>query len=322
MADAPKPITIKPITIKPIQTAAPAAPAAAPTATPAPAPSGIRPITINPAGTVGKSLDSGSNTATIRLKPVSASPIPAPSVAGSAPLTSPAAKGKTSRISLDDALSAPPTATATPVAMGKLTSNLTAEAIAASKGQTAKVNLTILDAAENTQHQTIRIKAGGAAAPKPAAPAPAPAAEAKPEEAKPAADESEAPTVKRKSLVLKKGGGAPSISTKPTLKMKAEPAGDKPAGEAPAPAAEGAPAAEAPGTAGGAAFTMAPAKPEKVNPTFPIFAIFTIIALIVLSIMYMSECLGPDRSLTNLSYDLEGPDASWPGKVNTAYRPF
>lgn len=320
MADAPKPITIKPITIKPVQTAAPAAPAAAPAA-PAPAPSGIRPITINPAGTVGKSLASGSNTATIRLKPVSAAPIPTPSVAP-AGLASPAAKGKTSRISLDDALAAPPTATATPVAMGKLTSNLTAEAIAASKGQTAKVNLTILDAAENTQHQTIRIKAGTpAAAPKPLTPPAAPAAAPKPEEAKPAADESEAPTVKRKSLVLKKAGGAaPSVSTKPTLKMKAEGA-DASAPAAAAPAAETAPA-EAPASAGGAAFTMAPAKPEKVNVTFPIFAIFTIIALIVLSIMYMAECLGPDRSLTKYSYDLEGPDASWPGKIETSYRPF
>ena len=229
---------IKPITIKPVVPAASgAAPAAETAAAPAVPSSGIKPISIKPmvAPTL-KPADSGDGeSATIRLKPVppsGAEPAAAPlkpMPLKPAPLTAPPAgapaspaslqamKGKTSRISLDSALSSPPTAAAAP-AMGKLTSNLSAAAQAA-KGQTAKVSLTIMEDDAMTRHQTLRMKAPTAkpAAPAPAAPKPDPA------------DASEAPTIRKKTLVLKKDGdssassGAPAgggDDTKPTLRLK------------------------------------------------------------------------------------------------------
>lgn len=230
---------IKPITIKPVVPAASgAAPAAEAAAAPAAPSSGIKPISIKPmAAAAPKPLAAdGGESATIRLKPIPPSgaspaaptplkPMPLkpaplsapPAGAPAAPTPLQAMKGKTSRISLDSALSSPPTAAAAP-AMGKLTSNLSAAAQAA-KGQTAKVSLTIMEDDAMTRHQTLRMKAPTAkpAAPAPAAPKPDPA------------DASEAPTIRKKTLVLKKDGdssassGAPAgggDDTKPTLRLK------------------------------------------------------------------------------------------------------
>ena len=337
---------IKPITIKPIT------PAGAPDSAAAPSvpSSGIRPITIKPmaAPTLKPAATDGGESATIRLKPVPPSgaepaaaplkPMPLkpaplaapPAGAPAAPASLQAMKGKTSRISLDSALSSPPTAAAAP-AMGKLTSNLSAAAQAA-KGQTAKVSLTIMDDDAMTRHQTLRMKAPTA---KPAAPAPA--------APKPAADDaSEAPTIRKKTLVLKKDGeGSATASsaggdegTKPTLRLKPTEGGasggskpkitlkgktaaekddeKKKADEAEAKAAEAAPGAP------GAGFdpSMVVQKPEKTNPVFPIFAIASILVAMFTIILFMSERSstgGADLSYTKLVFRY-GPNSEHAGE--------
>lgn len=333
---------IKPITIKPIT------PAGAPDSAAAPSvpSSGIRPINIKPmaAPTLKPAAADGGESATIRLKPVppsaaepAAAPLkpmplkPAPLAAPSAgtpasPASLQAMKGKTSRISLDSALSSPPTAAAAP-AMGKLTSNLSAAAQAA-KGQTAKVSLTIMDDDAMTRHQTLRMKAPTA---KPAAPAPV--------AAKPADDASEAPTIRKKTLVLKKDaeGSAPASSaggdegTKPTLRLKPTEGGasggskpkitlkgktaaekdeeKKKADEAEEKAAEAAP---------GSGFdpSMVVQKPEKTNPVFPILAIASMLVAMFTIILFMSERSstgGADLSYTKLVFRY-GPNSEHAGE--------
>ena len=317
---------IKPITIKPIT------PAGAPESAAAPSvpSSGIRPINIKPmaAPTRKPAAADGGESATIRLKPVppsaaepAAAPLkpmplkPAPLAAPSAgtpasPASLQAMKGKTSRISLDSALSSPPTAAAAP-AMGKLTSNLSAAAQAA-KGQTAKVSLTIMDDDAMTRHQTLRMKAPTA---KPAAPAPV--------AAKPADDASEAPTIRKKTLVLKKDaeGSAPASSaggdegTKPTLRLKPTEGGAS-GGSKPKITLKGAEAA--PSGAPGAGFdpSMVVQKPEKTNPVFPIFAIASMIVAIFTIILFMSERSstgGADLSYTKLVFRY-GPNSEHAGE--------
>lgn len=341
---------IKPITIKPVVPAASgAAPAAAPAAAsaePAVPPSGIKPISIKPmTASAPKPLAAdGGESATIRLKPIppaGASPAAAaplkPAPFKPAPLTAPPAgapaapapmqalKGKTSRISLDSALASPPTAAAAP-AMGKITTNLSAAAQAA-KGQTAKVSLTIMDDDAMTRHQTLRMKAPAA---KPAAPAPA--------APRPAADDaSEAPTIRKKTLVLKKDGeSAPAASaggaedTKPTLRLKATEGGaSKPKitlkgktaaekDEEKKQADEAEKAAEAAPGAPGAGFdpSLMAQKPEKTNPVFPIFAIASMLVAIFTIILFMSERSstgGADLSYTKLVFRY-GPNSEHAGE--------
>lgn len=325
---------IKPITIKPITPAgAPAASAAAP-AVPS---SGIRPISIKPMAAPSlKPAGGDGESATIRLKPVQPSgaepalspikPMPLkapPAGAPAAPVPMQALKGKTSRISLDSALSSPPTAAAAP-AMGKLTSNLSAAAQAA-KGQTAKVSLTIMDDDAMTRHQTLRMKAPAA---KPAAPAPA--------APKPAADDaSEAPTIRKKTLVLKKDseGGAASgdEGTKPTLRLKPQEGGasggtkpkitlkgktaeEKDEEKKKADEAEESAAAAAPGS--GFDPAMVAQKPEKTNPVFPIFAIASMLVAMFTIILFMSERSstgGADLSYTKMVFRY-GPNSERAGE--------
>ena len=289
--------------------------------------SGISRITISPI--VSKEVF--RSAAPLKPMPLKAPPAGAPA----APVPMQALKGKTSRISLDSALSSPPTAAAAP-AMGKLTSNLSAAAQAA-KGQTAKVSLTIMDDDAMTRHQTLRMKAPTAkpAAPTPAAPKP------------PADDASEAPTIRKKTLVLKKdgdsapaGGAAPASGgedTKPTLRLKPQeggPASTKPkitlkgktaaekdeekkkADEAEAKAAEGA-APAAPGAPGsGFDPSMVVQKPEKTNPVFPIFAIASILVAMFTIILFMSERSstgGADLSYTKMVFRY-GPNSERAGE--------
>ena len=287
---APKPIAIKP-------SVAPAAPAPAPAPAAAPAVDESAPtVVIKPIAIKPKVVAPAS---TAEAKPVAPNPQ--------------AMKSTTSRISLDSALAQPPTQAA-PAAMGKITSNLTQAGIDAAKGRTAKVSLTIQDQDSVTRHQTIRVKAPtpGAApaseAPAPEAPIVAPAAA---DAAKPAmpADASEAPTVRKKSLVLKKpgGAGAPSgATTKPTLKLKADPGAPKPAADGAAPAAEGGKdvgldGIETPPAAmsqGGALQANAAPK-KKTHWIFPLVAFLDIAALIAVIVIFMAETCGPDRCLTD-----------------------
>ena len=332
-----KPITIKPINAKPADAPAPAAPEAAPAAASVP-PSGIRPISIKPmAAAAGKAMEpAGAGEATIRLSPVpppaGAAPRPlAPKPAAPAPLkpkilaapeppastevTAQAMKGKTSRISLDEALASSPTAAGVPAAMGKLTSNLSAAALAAAKGQTMKVSIPLQEETVS-RHQTLRMKAPGAA------PAPAAAAEEPPAE-------SEAPTVKRKTLVLKKEGAAgesaedakptlrmkPAGGGKPTLKLKS--AGGAPAAEGDKPAegevhASGREEIEA-GPGAFSAQALQVAKPERTSAFFPICAFASLLVIIATCLLFLSEFSGPDLSYTQYSTWKDGPEVTCPG---------
>ena len=177
-----------------------------------------------------------------------------------------------------------------------------------------------------------------APAAKPAAPSPA---APKPAES----DSSEAPTIRKKTLVLKKdgdsapaGGAAPAATgdgdTKPTLRLKPQeggaPASSKPkitlkgktaaekdeekkqADEAEAKAAEAAPGAP------GAGFdpSMVVQKPEKTNPVFPIFAIASILVAMFTIILFMSERSstgGADLSYTKLVFRY-GPNSEHAGE--------
>ena len=182
-----------------------------------------------------------------------------------------------------------------------------------------------------TRHQTLRMKAPTA---KPAAPAPI--------AAKPADDASEAPTIRKKTLVLKKDaeGSAPASSaggdegTKPTLRLTPTEGGasggskpkitlkgktaaekdeeKKKADEAEAKAAEAAPGAP------GAGFdpSMVVQKPEKTNPVFPIFAIASILVAMFTIILFMSERSstgGADLSYTKLVFRY-GPNSERAGE--------
>ena len=229
-----------------------------------------------------------------------------------------------------DSASSPPTAAAAP-AMGKLTSNLSAAAQAA-KGQTAKVSLTIMEDDAMTRHQTLRMKAPTAkpAAPAPAAPKPDPA------------DASEAPTIHKKTLVLKKDGdssassGAPAgggDDTKPTLRLKPSASeGGASGGSKPKITLKGKTAAEkdeekktadeaeekAAEAAPGAGFdpSMVVQKPEKTNPVFPIFAIASILVAMFTIILFMSERSstgGADLSYTKLVFRY-GPNSERAGE--------
>ena len=342
------PLTIKPITIKPVKLgaapagvspsgdaasapAAPVAPAApaAPAAHAAPAapaahaaPSGIRPIVIAPRPAAAPS--GAAPAPTIHLKPVTPAPhVPAPPPSGSvaapaadAPKAQPpkpaaprpvviappasrdkadpasaaeAAKGKTSRISLDEAL-ATTTSAGARIAMGRLTTNLS----------------------------------GAAAASAPS----------------PAADSSEAPTLRKKPLVLKKAeqdetpaATGESEDDKPTLRLKpasgggAAPAASKPkitlkgASAAPAaPVSSTNDAIEAPPPAFGGNALEALAKPEKVSVLFPIVAAAALVVALGVCLLFASQWSGPDPSLTQFSSWRDGPSFICPGTQRVAIR--
>ncbi len=337
------PITIKPITIKPMTVpgAAPAAAAPAPAASPAPAaapsgpmavpaagaaPAGIRPIVIAPKPAGGMALGSGSTEPTIRLKPVvpgaapaapaataapAAAPAPAPAAPGAvrpiviappASLKKPnpaeaaqAAKGKTSRISLDEALSTTTSAGAQ-IAMGRLTTNLSAAAESASADQ-----------------PTLRLK-----------PAVAPAAGAAPAP-------SETPTIRKKTLVLKKDAASADAESdaaetdaadKPTLRLKPATGGPaaKPtlslkgkSSEESKPVTSTNDGIEAPPPAFSNAALADFAKPEKVSAAFPVVAALALIATIGLCLLFMAEFSGPDLTLTRFSSWPTGPAFTCPG---------
>ena len=226
---------------------APAAPAPAAPA----APNGIRPISVKP--------------------PV---PVAAPDV------TAQAAKGKTSRISLDAAMFAQPSGAAAP-AMGRMTTNLSTAA-SAMKGQTSK----IAAGASADSQPTIKLQ-------------------------KPAAADSEAPTLKLKPLSLKTPAGAPppaaasdAEDSKPTLRLKTAGGAPKPAPKAAEAAAPvnpmGSDIEAPPSVFGGAPLLMG--KKEKVGVVFPLVAAVAVVALGYLSLVLMSQACGPDEgSLTRLS---------------------
>ena len=158
------------------------------------------------------------------------------------------------------------------------------------------------------------------------------------------ADASEAPTIRKKTLVLKKDGADSSASsvaaagggddTKPTLRLKPT-EGGAPGASKPKITLKGKTAAEkdeekkqadaaekaaeaAPSGAPGAGFdpSMVVQKPEKTNPVFPIFAIASMIVAIFTIILFMSERSstgGADLSYTKLVFRY-GPNSEHAGE--------
>lgn len=314
-----RPIGIKPITIKPMQPPAQASVPFAPapgaknsSAGSAENASGIRPINISPNTSAGKPLESVAATTTIRLKPVMPSKAMHADARPDAGVTAPlkplrpqtiqptsirpsimpipdgAAKSKTSRISLDSAMgegSSSPNlhiGGISPAPVGKITSNLTADALGAAKGQTSRVSLPLVASdSEATRRRTLRVKAPSAAAE---------------DQQEPAAESlTEAPTVrKKKSLILKKDKLDAATSGTSLNSGEGEEGSDP--------------------VSAFSAFQSVPVK--KTNPIFPVLAVAAIFMIIAMLVMYMSQACGPDRSLTAFS---SFPDMSfspgWPGKI-------
>ncbi|MBQ7666374.1 MAG: hypothetical protein IJS46_00050, partial [Kiritimatiellae bacterium] len=251
------------------------------------APAGIRPISIKPvmpgATAPLKPVDASSASPTIRMTQVptaAAAPAAAPAAAAPAapkgirpisikppvPISAPdstaqAIKGKTSRISLDAALAGMPASPGATAAMGRMTTNLAATAEAA-KAQTAAISAAALAVGTGEQQQTIRISRPSIATG--AAKAAAPAA-------------SEAPTLKRKPLTIKKpgaegDGGKPAIKTADAAPDGASSAKETPMGSD----------IEAPPSAFGGN-SMLPVQGEKVGVLFPVIAVAAVIALMALT---------------------------------------
>jgi len=317
--NTPRPLGIKPITIKPMQPAQKPPVAEADKAEDVPAKpepeasdaaqakttpeSPAKPISITPSATAGKPLSHAASAPTIRLKtiqrplqskdesPVSAPPqsirpptIQSPSIKPSThpPLDS-ASKSKTSRISLDSAfgdLAGGPTVNigkSSTAPVGKITGSLNVDAQTAAKGMTAKINLPLASSeSEVTRRRTLRVKAPSAS----------------PDANKPdsGASLTEAPTVRKKAIVLKKNADASENQ------------------------ADGADEEEAHVSA----FSAFKSQPiAKTNPVFPILAVAAIFMIITLTVLYMSQACGPDRSLTAFSSFPGISTPSWPGQVNT-----
>lgn len=340
-----KPITIKPIAIKPIKIT-PAQPATgAPQQAQATAPS----ITINP--TPQTPADGSIGSPTIRLKPPTAASIPTPAapapssqinlkaptqapITSKAPTTSmpkvvttpenedagkatlrirppaptasginitsvnapandvstQASKGKTSRISLDSVMDNSSAAGSSPVPVGKLTSHIPDIANSAPKSATVKINVPNDDVntQQVTRKRTLRVKAPSRAIPQPSA-------TATPE----ATPDSEAKTVVRKSITIKKPDAlAPDAGTTPD-------------------AVDGA-MNHIPGIEDERIMAFGankPVKAEKVNPFFIVCSALSIVSILIVIFLFLSQCSGPNRSLTEYSSMPNGPEFGFPGKI-------
>ena len=290
-----KPIGIKPITIKPAvphpvvsappSTTPPPAPVAPAPSVATPVAPAIKPISLSPLGaTAPKPLDAA--TPTVRLKPIITTPAPAPvssAVPGAdggihPPTLATAAKSKTARISLDAALNetvAP--GKAAPV--GKITSNLTSEAIGIAREQN-KGNLPLMGGdSDVTKKKTLRVKPLGEASSGPVLTA-----------GNVSGVGDDAPTVKKKTpLTIKKNDSA--------LPSFAPPEGEQHVGAY-------------------AAFENK--RVEKTNVFFPICAIAATLMLIAVSLLFLSQAAGPDRSLTQYSSHKTWPSIDLPGKIPPA----
>ncbi len=231
-----------------------------------------------------------SESPTVRIKPLKPTVVPP---APSKPIDQSAEKGKTSRISLDSALSGADSSpgpsgmsfNTKPVnaPLGKITSHIPDDVSEKIKSSTVKLsipNSELEDAQQMTRKRTLRMKVpakntadsdGGAA--------------------------SEAKTIKR--IAIKKNDSMP-----PDADEQKKP---------------GMSVFEAiPGTEDGnvSAFAPMPVLPrEKVSVFFPICAAATIIVSILTLVLFSSQAFGPDRSLTPFSSNTNFPEIGWPGKI-------
>lgn len=270
-----------------------ATPAASPInlKTPAQAPITSKAPTTSMPRVIPDSEDDGK--ATMRIRPPAA-PTVAPAIK-IAPVTPSAdevaiqaSKGKTSRISLDSAMDNTAATGVSPAPVGKLTSHIPDITSSAPKSSTVKISVPAeeVNTQQVTRKRTLRVKAPARTIPQPGA-----AAAATPD--------SEAKTVVRKSISIKKP-------------------------EAVAPANSSAPAAEGgidhiPGIEDESIMAFGnnnkPVKAEKVNPLFVVFSALSIVSILIIIFMFLAQCSGPDRSLTQYSSMPGGPEFGFPGKV-------
>lgn len=276
----------------PTPNAAPAAPSPINLKAPAQAPITSKAPTTSMPKVVPDADDDGK--ATMRIRPMTpAAPAPAPAIKLN-PVTPPAsdvaaqaAKGKTSRISLDSAMDNTTATGASPAPVGKLTSHIPDITSSAPKSSTVKINVPAeeVNTQQVTRKRTLRVKAPARTIPQPGA--------------TPAAADSEAKTVVRKPISIKK----PDAVADPTE-------------EAPA-AAEGG-INHIPGIEDERIMAFGnnkPVKAEKVNPMFIVFSALSIVAILVIIFMFLAQCSGPDRSLTPYSSMPDAPEFGFPGKV-------
>ena len=288
-------IRLKPPTAASIPT--PAAPAAAPSQINLKAPTQApitskAPTTSMPKVVTTPNEDDGGK-ATLRIRP----PAPVSSGINITPVNTPAndvavqaSKGKTSRISLDSVMDNTVAAGSSPAPVGKLTSTIPDIASSAPKSATVKIN--VPDDEANTQQvtrkRTLRVKAPSRTIPQPGAAA-----------APTSTPDSEAKTVVRKPITIKK----PDVAA--------------PNAEAATPNAEGA-INHIPGIEDERIMAFGgnkPVKAEKVNPFFIVCSALSIVSILVVIFLFLSQCSGPDRSLTEYSSMPGGPEFGFPGKI-------
>lgn len=316
-----KPITIKPIKITPIKPVVPQTPEApsisikpnqqaaadssigSPTirlkpptaaAIPTPAVAPIQaPITSKAPTTSMPKVVSNSEpegNATLRIRPPAPVATPAiklePITPSADDIASQAAKGKTSRISLDSAIDNTTATGSSPAPIGKLTSHIPDIAGSAPKSSTVKISVPAeeVNTQQVTRKKTLRVKAPSRPVPQPGA---APVVHTA---------DSEAKTVVRKSISIK----------------KPEPVSDA---ETPAPAAG---IDHIPGIEDERIMAFGankPVKAEKVNPMFVVVSALSIVAILVIIFMFLAQASGQDRSLTQYSSMPGGSEFGFPGKI-------
>jgi hypothetical protein len=125
----------------------------------------------------------------------------------------------------------------------------------------------------------------------------------------PRIEEEEKPTpTRRKTIRVKRPTQRPGVRAAGTV--AARPAE---AAQAQAAVAAGAPAA--------AMAPVAPVTSDEPSWLFPVFTVVAIIVTCVLIYVLCAQALGPNSSLTQLSSYKEGPDLSWPGKIQAGRQP-
>jgi hypothetical protein len=90
--------------------------------------------------------------------------------------------------------------------------------------------------------------------------------------------------------------------------------------------------AEAPTVAGGETPVVAPASVAMTVPTaarpaeptdepgivFSLVAVAAILVAVVVTYLFATQTFGSDICLTRMSYAVNGPDLTWPGKISVA----
>lgn len=303
-APAIKPINVTPATaptIKPINVAPAATPEIKPVSAspinlkaPAQAPITSKAPTTSMPKVVPSADDDGK--ATMRIRPPAPAAAPAIKLSPVTPpvgdITAQASKGKTSRISLDSAMDNASASGNSPAPVGKLTSHIPDIASSAPKSSTVKINVPPeeINTQQVTRKRTLRVKAPARTIPQPGA--------------APVATDSEAKTVVRKPLSIKK----PGTPVATPVDTPVDVANNSEGGISHIPGIED----ESIMAFGG---NKAPVKAVKVNPLFIVVSSLSIVAILIIIVMFLAQSSGPDRSLTKYSSMPDSSEFGFPGKI-------